>query len=156
MARGEWDAAAASGYGLALLDMRLQDLTAGEAEPPVEKLPPLEQGLTAWLEATQPQDAAAYGTLAAVRGRLGDEDGQIAALQRAREIEPQSPLYACALGVVHVQARRFADAEPLLAEAAARPGDDPELASQAHHAHGVALLGLGRKDEAGAELNWRP
>jgi len=156
MARGEWDAAAASGYGVALLGLRLQDLMAGNAEPPAEKLPPVEAGLTKWLEATQPQEAAAYGTLAALRGRLGDTEGQIAALLRAREIEPQSPLYACALGVLYVKGGRYEEAADVLQAATEMTSNDPTVTAMVHAAYGVALLGLGREDEATTELNWKP
>jgi hypothetical protein len=38
----------------------------------------------------------------------------------------------------------------------ALPEDDPDSAKACHHAYGVALLALGRSQEAQAHLNWQP
>lgn len=75
--------------------------------------------------------------------QIGRTDAAVSLIRRALRAAP-CPAYAVSLGSVLNDQKRFADAEPLLADAVAA---DP-AAAEGHFHHGTALSGLGRVDAA--------
>lgn len=75
-----------------------------------------------------PNAAAPWCHLGAVRARAGDEAGALAAFTRAVELEPTDPTAWYNRGLLHMQARRLDEAEKDLGRAAALAPDNADIA----------------------------
>jgi tetratricopeptide (TPR) repeat protein len=160
--RGEWDPVAGSAALLATLGLMVSDMATmvhGDESPldgpAPEEIRALEQRFAAWLDKTDPEDAGAFGNLAGIRARLDDWKGVAEALEHARGIESDHAVRACGLGVAYLKLGRHEEAAKVLAEALKLDfKGDEEAEVDCHHAYGVALLAVGKGEEAEKELEW--
>lgn len=160
--RGEWNPVAGSAALLAALRLMVSDLATMVHEdgspldgPRQEEIKALEQRFAGWIEKADPEDAAAFGNLAGIRARLDDWQGVAEALQRAREIEPDHAVRARGLGVAYLKLGRREEAAEVLKDALGLDfKGDKEAEAECHHAYGVALLALGKAEQAEKELEW--
>jgi tetratricopeptide (TPR) repeat protein len=137
---------------LAMLDVSLGDMateTTDRVNEDIAAHPEVGETLTRWLEKLPQSEAQPHANLGRIRSASADWAGTVEALTRACEIDPTKAVYACGLGVAHLKLGQHAEAEQQLANALTMNfGDDEELEELTHHAHGVALLGLGKTAEA--------
>ena len=80
--------------------------------------------------------------------QLGDKPEALRAARKAHKIAPQNAMVNDTLGWILVQSSQPEEGLPFLRDAAARASDDGEI----HYHLAVALHGLGRGDEARAEI----
>ena len=157
---GHCDVEAISLYSFAKLPVRFRRFaTDGISLGRLRRgLPEIEADLSRWVRKAQPPNADAYAILARFRWFLRDWPGAADALARAHELDPDSLTYALGLGVARLRAKQPTDAAAVLAKAVdmLTEDEDEDLASDCHYAYGVALLALGRDDEAQPHLNWTP
>ncbi|HJN17134.1 MAG TPA: hypothetical protein QGH10_16630, partial [Armatimonadota bacterium] len=150
--RGEWESSAVNSALLAMLDVSLGDMateTTDRVNEDIAAHPEVGETLTRWLEKLPQSEAQPHANLGRIRSASADWAGTVEALTRACEIDPTKAVYACGLGVAHLKLGQHAEAEQQLANALTMNfGDDEELEELTHHAHGVALLGLGKTAEA--------
>lgn len=152
---GQWDYSAVSAALIAALEVSLIDLIQDEPDLPDDKMPRLESLLARWIDRAKPEEPVAYASLALARTDLGRWEEAVAPLERACELAPASLKYAYGLGVVHLNLGDHEKAEQVLRAATAMKADDPETMRKCHHALGIALLALGRPEEAEAEFHWK-
>lgn len=157
--RGEWSWAAVSVAYLSKVGLTLGDVVGGGGDLDITGKPGMWHDLETWIEKAQPQEPAPWASLAGARAKADDWPGALEALDRALEYEPESRRYTTARGILLLKLGRNEDAVEALGKAVAvEPGDDdPEdLEEDAHYAYGVALLTVGRAEEAEEELDWEP
>ena len=117
---------------------------AGGAESSPETRAALEDLLK-----TQPQDAALLARLGNAYRRIDPAKSQ-AYYYRANQIDPRNPRYAVGYAAALIQARKFAEAEPILKHVIATTPDD----YTAHANLALALYEMKRFAEAVPEYEW--
>ena len=117
---------------------------AGDAESSPETRAALEDLLK-----TQPQDAALLARLGNAYRRTDPAKSQDY-YYRANQIDPQNPKYAVGYAAALIQARKFAEAEPILKRVIALTPDD----YTAHANLALALYEMKRFAEALPEYEW--
>ena len=117
---------------------------AGDAESSPETRAALEDLLK-----TQPQDAALLARLGNAYRRIDPAKSQ-AYYYRANQIDPRNPRYAVGYAAALIQARKFAEAEPILKRVIATTPDD----YTAHANLALALYEMKRFAEAVPEYEW--
>jgi len=100
------------------------------------------------LLAQRPEDPDLINNYAYTCLQLGDKVEALSAARKAHKIAPQNAMVNDTLGWILVQSGQFEEGLPFLRDAAARASDDGEI----HYHLAVALHGLGRMDEARAEI----
>jgi tetratricopeptide (TPR) repeat protein len=122
-----------------------EDIAAANADDPKVAQPALEK-----LIAANPKNAGLLGRLGNVTRRT-DPQKSADAYRRANEIDPKNPEYAIGYAAALVQARHFAEAEPILRRViAAAPNE-----YAAHSNLALALFESKRFAEALPELEWQ-
>ncbi len=160
--RGEWDPNAGSAALLAALGLTLEGLAevVQEEEDPLDsrnrrQLQAAARRLAEWLEKADPHDAAAFANLAWIRARLDNWEGVAEALERAREIDSHHAVRARGLGVAYLKLGRYEKAAKVLEKALKLDfRGDSEAEEDCHYTYGVALVALGKAEEAEKELEW--
>jgi tetratricopeptide (TPR) repeat protein len=122
-----------------------EDIAAANDDDPKIAQPALER-----LIAANPKNAGLFARLGEVT-RRSDPQKSAESYRRANEIDPKNPKYAIGYAAALVQARRFAEAEPILRRVIA--GAPSEYA--AHSNLGLALFESKRFAEALPELEWQ-
>jgi tetratricopeptide (TPR) repeat protein len=121
-----------------------EDIAAANADDPKVAQPALEK-----LIAANPKNAGLFARLGNVTRRT-DPQKSAESYRRANEINPKNPEYAVGYAAALVQARHFAEAEPILRRVIA--GAPNEYA--AHSNLALALFESKRFAEALPELEW--
>jgi tetratricopeptide (TPR) repeat protein len=117
---------------------------AGDAESSAEARAALEDLLK-----TNPKDASVLARLGSAYRRIDPAKSQDY-YYRANQIDPKNPRYALGYGAALIQARKFAEAEPILKRVIAATPDD----YTAHANLALALYEMKRFAEALAEYEW--
>ncbi len=121
-----------------------QDITAANADDPKISQPALER-----LIAANPKNAGLFARLGEVTRRI-DPQKSAESYRHANEIDPHNPRYATGYAAALVQARRFAEAVPILRQIIASAPNE----YFAHSNLALALHELKRYADALPELEW--
>lgn len=121
-----------------------EDVAAGNSDDPKIAQPALEK-----LIATNPKNATLFARLGEVT-RLSDPRKSADSYRRANEIDPRNPKYATGYASALVQARRFAEAIPILRQVIASAPSE----YAAHSNLALALFELKNFAQALPEYEW--
>src|SRR6266852_2703658 len=121
-----------------------KDIAAANADDPKIAQPALER-----LIAANPKNAGLFARLGEVTRRI-DPQKSAESYRRANEIDPHNPRYATGYAAALVQARRFAEAVPILRQIIASAPNE----YFAHSNLALALHELKRYADALPELEW--